>query len=277
MHLTGRARARASVLALGLGLAAYGGLTACGGGGSGSSSGGGGGGGGGTSGPKLVQTNATQTQGNAFANDTSVQFNAATAAGDTIWVAVTVSDFAGVHTISVSDTQGNTYTPLDQENDGAPGTQSVAHFYASNIAGDTGTPDTVTVNWTSDNYKGAIIAEISGATHASLVGHSANTQDGLTAGTNNVSSGPVDVASAATPALLIALSMNTSGGTSDTGGSGATGPAAGTGLTQVGTYWDWGGNLATLATETRSGAGTAAASFNAPDTDSYVTVAAVFH
>src|SRR5271168_159093 len=67
--------------------------------------------------PRLVQTNTVQTTGSNFATDTTVQFNAATKAGDIIWVAATVSDSGGVHTISVSDTQGNVYTLLDQVND----------------------------------------------------------------------------------------------------------------------------------------------------------------
>src|SRR6202022_153529 len=64
--------------------------------------------------PRLVQTNTFQTTGSNFATDTTVQFNAATKAGDTIWVAATISDSVVAHTISVSDTQGNEYTLLDQ-------------------------------------------------------------------------------------------------------------------------------------------------------------------
>jgi hypothetical protein len=64
---------------------------------------------------------------------------------------------------------------------------------------------------------------------------------------------------------------------SDTGGSGAGAPAAGSGLTTVTSTWDWGANLATFATGTVTGAESISATFNAPDTDNYVTVAAVFH
>jgi hypothetical protein len=228
-------------------------------------------------GPQLVQTNTFQTTSNTDSGNSPVQFKTATKAGDTIWVAVTLSDFAGFHTISVSDTQGNAFTLLDQENDGAPGSQTVAHFYAPNIIGDTTTPDTVTVVWTTENYKGVLIAEISGTTAAPLVGHAGNIQDGLAAGSNNVLAGPIDVTSAQTPALLVVLSMNTTGGTSDTGGSGFGGPAAGSGLTQVATMWDWGATLATFATASVTGAESVSSTFNAPDTDSYVTVAAVFN
>src|SRR5947207_13663529 len=70
-----------------------------------------------SSGPTLVQTNTFQTTDANFATDTTLQFNAATKAGHSIWVAATVSDSGGAHTISVSDTQGNVYTLLDQVND----------------------------------------------------------------------------------------------------------------------------------------------------------------
>jgi hypothetical protein len=228
--------------------------------------------------PKLVQTNTFQTIDAAFAGgNSSVQFKTNTKAGDTIWVAATLSDYAGVHTISVTDTQGNVYTLLDQENDGVPATQTVAHFYAANIIGDASTPDTVTVVWSSENYKGVLIAEISGTAQSPLVGHSSNKQDGLVGGSNNVTSGPIDVTAVQTPALLVALSMNASGGTSDTGGSGFGGPAAAGGMTQVATLWNWGANLATLATLPVTGAESVTSLFSAPDLDSYITVAAVFH
>jgi hypothetical protein len=226
--------------------------------------------------PTLVQYNTVQTSATAGENNATVQFNTMTAPGHAIWVAVTISDFAEVHSISVSDTQNNTYTLLNQENDGAPGSQSVAHFYAANIAGDTATPDTVTVTWSWDNYKGVLIAEVAGTTTAPLVGYNASIQDGLGAGTGNVAAGPVAVTAAQTPALILALSMNTSGGSSDTGGSGYGGPGAAPGFTQVTQCWNWGLNLATFETATVENPGSAAARFNAPDTDSYVTVEAVF-
>jgi hypothetical protein len=243
------------------------------------------GGGGGASSPqgstpssvRLVQTNTFQTTGSTFATDVVVHFNAVTKAGDTIWVAATVSDLAGAHTISVSDTQGNVYTLLDQVNDGAPGTQSVAHFYAANIVGYSTTPDTITVTWGNDDYKGLLIAEISGTTAAPLAGHARNDQVGLGAGSNNVTAGPIDLSSAQTPALLVALSMNTFGGTSDTGGTGFGGPTAGNGMTQVEMSWNWGTNLATFATASVTGAESVSSLFSATGAGSYVTVVAAFH
>jgi hypothetical protein len=245
----------------------------------GSTGGGGTGGSTASSGPALVQRNVYQTQAdpNDTENNSTLAFTSPTAKGNTIWVAVTVPDYGGIHTISVTDTQNNTYTQLDQENDGAPGSQSVAHFYASNIAGDTSTPDSITINWGNDNYKGILITEISGVTATPLVGHAANIQDGLAGGTNNVTSTAISVGSTQTPGLLVAVSVNTSGGTSDIGGSGAAGPAAGSGMTPIATFWDWGQNLGTFVTATVTSAESISAVFNAPDTDSYVTVAAVFY
>jgi hypothetical protein len=227
--------------------------------------------------PRLVQTNTFQTTGSSFATDSTVQFKAATKAGDTIWVAATVSDSVVAHTISVSDTQGNAYTLLDQVNDGAPGTQSVAHFYAANIVGDSTKPDTISVTWSNDNYKGVLIAEISGTTAAPLAGHAHNDQVGLGGGSNNVTAGPIDLLSAQTPALLVALSMNTFGGTSDTGGTGIGGPTAGNGMTQVEMSWNWGANLATFATVSVTGAESVTSLFSALGKGSYVTVVAAFH
>jgi hypothetical protein len=227
--------------------------------------------------PTLVQLNTYQTQNTNGENNSNVSFKAATTKGNAIWVAVTVADYGGVHSISISDSQGNTFTQLDQQNDGAPGSQSVAHFYAANIVGDAAAPDTITVDWGYDDYKGILITEIAGVTAAPLVGHTSMIQDGLAAGTNNVTAGPITVASAQTPALLLAVSMNTSGGSSDTGGSGYPGPAAGSGMTSEATFWDWGQNLATFVTATVTDAESISSVFNAPDTDSFVTVAAVFH
>ncbi len=227
--------------------------------------------------PSLVQWNSFQTTLTNSDVDSSVQFKSPTKAGDAIWVAVTVSDIIMAYTITVTDTQGNQFTLLDQENDGAPGYQTVAHFYAANIAGDATTPDTVTAVWPADNYKGVLAAEITGVGAAPLVGHAGNDQSQLGAGTGNVTVGPIDVASASTPALLITLSMNTSGGSSDTGGSGYGGPTVGPNLTQVASLWNYGANLATFATATVTSAESISATFNAPDTDDYVSVAAVFH
>jgi len=230
-----------------------------------------------TSGPKLAQFNSYQTINANGENYSTLQFKSPTKAGATIWVAVTVSDYAGAHTISVTDSQGNVYKKLNQENDGAPGTQSIAHFYAANIPGDSSTPDTVTVVWGWDDYKGVLITEIVGATSASLVGYSGNIQNGLGAGFNNVTTAGIAVSAAQTPALMLALSMNTFGGLSNTGGSGFPGPTTGAGFTQQALLWNWGLPLATFETMNISTAGIVAPHFSALDKDYYVTEVAVFH
>jgi hypothetical protein len=218
----------------------------------------------------------------AFVGNSAVTFSKATIKGDTIWVAATVSDYGGVHTITVTDSQGNSYTELNQANDKSPGAQSVAQFYAANIKGGT---DTVTVNWTGDNYKGALAVEISGVTSASHVGNSVNTQDGgIASGSNNVNAAGIAVPAASTSAILVALTMDTNGGGSDTGGSGYCAISSGSGLTQVVQLWNWSPtgqsacNLATFETEVIDAAGTASGTFTTTHTsDPYLTVAAVFH
>jgi di/tricarboxylate transporter len=78
--------------------------------------------------------------------------------------------------------------------------------------------------------------------------------------------GSIAVAAGNSPALLLAVSMNTSGGSSDTVGSGFGAPAAGSGFTQQAQFWGYGVNLATLETATITGT-SGAGLFNAPDTD----------
>jgi len=67
------------------------------------------------------------------------------------------------------------------------------------------------------------------------------------------------------------------GGTSDTGGTGFGGPTAGSGMTQVLMSWNWGANLATLATASVTGAESVSSLFSASGAGSYVTVVAAFH
>jgi hypothetical protein len=218
----------------------------------------------------------------AFVGNSAVTFSKATIKGDTIWVAATVSDYGGVHAITVTDSQGNSYTELNQANDKSPGAQSVAQFYATNIKGGA---DTVTVNWTSDNYKGVLAVEISGVSAASHVGNSVNTQDGgISSGSNNVKAAGISVPAASTPALLVTLTMDTDGGASDIGGTGFCAIPSGSGFTQVVQLWNWSPtgqsacNLATLETKVVTAAGAASGTFTTTHTsDPYLTVATVLH
>jgi hypothetical protein len=242
-------------------------------------------------GPNLVQT-ATYTSPvcpatnpgctPAFEGNSSVTFTTVTTRGNAVWVAATVSDYGGIHAISVTDSQNNTYHELGQENDKAPGSQSVAQFYAGNILGG---PDTITVQWSTDNYKGLVAAEIAGVSAAPLVGSAVAVQDGnLPAGSNNVSTAAISLSGPSTPAFLVALTMDTDGGGSDTGGSGYCAAPAGTGFAQVTNLWNWNVagrtscNLATLETMTVTGAGRVSGAFTTTHlSDPYVTVSAVFH
>jgi hypothetical protein len=218
----------------------------------------------------------------AFVNNSSVTFTSTTTKGNAIWVAATVSDYGGVHAISVTDSQNNVYHALGQVNDQAPGSQSLAQFYAQNIAGGS---DTITVNWTSDNYKGVVAAEIAGVTASPLVGSSVNIQDGgLASASDNISAHGISIVSGDAPSLVVALTMDTDGGGSDVGGTGFCAVSAGTGFTQVAQFWSWSPtgaaacNLATLETMKVSVAGTAAGEFTTPHlSDPYTTVATVFH
>jgi hypothetical protein len=169
--------------------------------------------------------------------NTSLAFTKLTKAGDAIWVAVTVpNNPSGPWSISVSDSQGNTFKKLNQVNDGAPGNQTVAHFVATNIWGDVTKPDTITVHWPSDNYKGVIIAEVAGASGAAVLeGNNARVMDGV------VGPGTGDARSYSWTGkpntLILAVSMNTYGGCSDEGGTGQPGPGAGIGFTNQLKTW----------------------------------------
>ena len=242
-------------------------------------------------GPNLVQyatyTSPVCPAGNPscvppFEGDSSVTFTKVTTKGNAIWVAATVSDYGGIHSITVTDSQNNTYHMLNQVNDGRPGSQTVAHFYAANVAGG---PDTITVNWSADNYKGVVAAEIAGVTGSPLVNNNANIQDGqLSLSDGNVTSRGMTVTAASNPSLRLALTMDTNGGASDVGGSGFCALPAGPGFTLVTQLWDWSPsgsqacNLATLETRTVTASGAVTGEFTSPYlSDPYVTVGVVFH
>jgi hypothetical protein len=237
-----------------------------------------------TNDPNCCPAGSTTCPTPPFVGNSSVTFSTVTTKGNTIWVAATVSDYGGIHTISVTDTQGNTYDKLDQKNDGSPGSQSVAQFYAGDIKGGT---DTITVNWTSDNYKGVFAVEVGGVTTAPLVGSNAAIQDGgIGHWANNVSSNGIAVKSTQVPGLLLALTMDTDGGTSDTGGTSHCAIPAGTGYTQVTQLWAWSYssgttlcNVATVEQQTvTTYASDSAGNFTTTYySDPYVTVAAIFH
>jgi hypothetical protein len=246
--------------------------------------------------PTLRQYNVEQTNGGSgvWEVDSVKQFKTPTQAGNTIWVVATIPNDGAQKDVTVEDTQGNTFKALDFEQDSSKGEQSVWQFYATDIKGDSSTADTVIVHWGNDNYKGVLIAEIAGVGKASLVGNSGNIQSfDAPSGDDTVTSGTATLSAAQTPALLVALSMDTYGGSSDEGGDGYAGPLSGNGFTNVDSMWNFdpgsmctgGGscNLATFETQSITRAGSSAGSFTAraPKTaanpGSYVSVAAWFH
>jgi hypothetical protein len=117
------------------------------------------------------------------------------------------------------------------------------------------------------------------------LGNSIDIRDGkLASGSDNVSSNDISVSSAATPAILVALTMDTDGGGSDIGGSGFCAVPAGNAFTQVTQTWNWSTagqpacTLATFETKTVTRSGNVAGSFTTTHlSDPYVTVATVFH
>jgi hypothetical protein len=246
--------------------------------------------------PILRQFNTAQTTGTSgFEADFPTQFKTPTEKGSTLWVVATIPNDGGQNNVSVEDTQGNTFKALDVEHDTGRGAQTVWHFYATNIKGDSGgTPDTVTVQWANDNYKGVLIAEVAGASEASLVGHSANVQtEDAPGGTNGVTSNDIETPASDRPALLLSLSMDTYGGYSDEDGDTYAGPIVGSGYTSEGVMWNFDPNqtcqglpcnLATFESKTITSSQEVAGLFTArapgppsPTAGTYVTVAAVFH
>jgi hypothetical protein len=117
------------------------------------------------------------------------------------------------------------------------------------------------------------------------VGNSLDIQDGnLASSSDSVRSNEISVSASATPALLVALTMDTDGGGSDIGGTGFCAVPAGSGFTQVTQTWTWtvagqaACNLATLETKIVTGASNVAGTFTTNHlADPYVTVATVFH
>jgi hypothetical protein len=232
---------------------------------------------GGSSSTPVIRQVASSTSGfNGGYTSWPVTFAQPTSPGSAIWVVVTApdNDKGGTpFSFTLTDTQGNKYVSAGtQVNVYSHGDQSVAEFVAFSTKGDTGgTGETVTFTLSlsngdplTDNYLGIFVAEVTGVVGTSFVSSTQQTLD-PSQGANQISSGTM---SASAPIFLMAVSMNVDGGTSDTGGSGYGGPAAGTGLTQQGSmFWALDGStaLATFATGvlTPSG-GLVQAYFNAP-------------
>jgi hypothetical protein len=254
----------------------------------------------------MVQYAVEQTNGasGVFEVNSIVTLKSATKGGDTLWVVGTIpNDLNGVGTlpgpISVVDCTPSNFNGTDCNGsadkfqqlgsdliDNPNGQQSMAQFYATNI---TAGVKYVVVHWDNDNYKGVIAVEVGGVTSTSLVGSSGLMQNsGFTLNADGIDSGNITVSAAQAPALLLAISMDTFGGFSDTGGDDTGGPLYGTSFDDITYMWNWspgdtckgsiGCTTAIFETKSISSAGTYSGQFTAQSSQGqYVTVSAVFH
>ena len=207
-------------------------------------------------------------------NALSATMAAATLAGSTIYVVFTEPNCCsgGDGTpVYITDSQGNTYTQLDQIDD-LVASQTVVHFAAYNIKGGA---LTVNATFNTNDFIGMVAVEISGVTAAPLIAHKGNLQtvSGTTA--NSITSG--NLAGGSNPAILVAVSSNTSEN------SNPAAPLASTGFTSGGSFWNWNGYQGTpnapgttLESKVLSSPGSVAATFSPPGSDNYITVAALF-
>lgn len=218
--------------------------------------------------PIVIQykTNEGTTPPQTQVNGISTQFNSLTAAGNVIVAFYTVSDFAGIHTnLSASDTQLNTFAFQNQANTSlSGGAESTALLVAAAITGDTSTADIVKTSLSAigdvEDFQAAFILEI-GQTgpRNPIVGQSANVQNGLASGTNNIVSGNIVISSTQVPCLMVAMAGNSSGG-----GTAPNTPTIGTGMTLVTNCWGFGGTdyVSCVATQLITTPGTYQAIFN---------------
>jgi hypothetical protein len=213
------------------------------------------------------------THGGANTWDTS--FSQDTLAGSTILVLGGISDFNVHHTLTCTDSQGNTYSQLDFERD--TGNYTYTNFILQNAPS---IPHTATITVSSDSgsgfddYTGAWIAEVENVKAASLIGHSANMATATSTSTDSFSSG--NIAGGTAPALMVAWCSNT---TVQDGDAMSTPtpfvPTVGTGFTQEGTSWqfDLGAPAVVLASKHFSNPGTVAATFTPPRLNKFAAFA----
>jgi hypothetical protein len=130
--------------------------------------------------------------------------------------------------ITVSDSQGNTYTRV------SPAGAQFAHTYIAPVT--SAGADDVTASW-AGGTQAAIVAEVFSGLDA-FDGYSLNTQASPGAGADAITSG--NITPGEQPAVLIGLSQNTAG-------AGGTAPNAGTGFTSRGAVWDFEGLIDPIA------------------------------
>lgn len=177
-------------------------------------------------------------------------------------------------TITLTDTLGNTYTPLKTVDDTTNGYR-LALFYAKNITG--GGANSVTATYgtppSSNFYKGVFAAEYSGLdtsapfTSGEVAGQE---QNSVGTGTDAISSGNTPALSTQ-PCLVVgftSIAHSTAGPSS-----------SGTGYTSRGSFWQFGTgtNFATLEDKRVTSTSAVAATFTAPSSgSSYMTIVGVF-
>lgn len=170
-----------------------------------------------------------------------------------------------------TDDRGNTYVPTGDTESDPDGRVNAAQgtAYAANIAAGT---SEITATWAPfGDYRSVIVAEITGVSAQGFLASASNIQRSSSAGTDNLTSGPFNVA--VQPALIVAVSSNES---QLSGPPFA--PLAGTGFTTVGTATNYGGSndFTRLVMRPITTTGIQAAMFSAPGADEYLTFAIVF-
>lgn len=144
----------------------------------------------------------------------------------------TLSDYGNLHTdLGLSDTQGNSWALLDQENTSRTGgAQTIASWLALNTKGGANTyTQALTSTGDTEDYQAGFIVEVGGITASPLLGHSGSTQNALAPGQNAIQSGLIAVSSAQCPCVLVGLGFNTSASGTPVA------PTPGTGMTQLAT------------------------------------------
>ena len=203
--------------------------------------------------------------------------------GSTIYVIGTWPNFSSPYpTMAVTDGV-NAYTQLDRYADknflslGIMGTQTLAHWYAANVAGGTYTVNMAPTPYTWEDYAAVVAFEVAGVSATPLAGHALNFQAAVPPGSNTVEA---TVTTAGTSGLLIALAFD------DVAGTPPATPLTGAGFTNgsaSGTLWDFykkGDSSASAEFAPISCAGTWTATFSPEETGAqlpdYLTAAAIF-
>lgn len=166
--------------------------------------------------PVQADTAFVQSKNNIAFGATSVSatFDSSVTAGNLIVAVVSINNTS--ETInSTTDTQSNSYTPLDNPTDDSGNGQRAAAFYAENV---TGGSVTVTANFSASVVGIIAIHEISGADITSPEdGHAAQAQTNPGTGTDAVTSG--DITPSADGAYIFGATFVSGGSTTPTIGT----------------------------------------------------------